>query len=113
MRLIRLACALGSLTVTAPVFAHDVPVCGSPEVLEAVVRLLVQTGSAAQVEAASVGQVPTARLDTVLCGVRLLNRFYDTNRFGLLPLVQAEVFEYTVRRVRGSLLVVPVGTRRG
>ena len=113
MRLVRLACVIGCLAVPGPALAHDGPVCGSREVLDAVARLLVQAGSGARVEAGSVGQVPTARPDTVLCAVRLLDRFYDTNRFGVVPLVQPEVFEYTVRRVRTSLLVAPLVTRRG
>ena len=105
MRLIRFACILGCLASPVPVFAHDGPICGSPAVLDAVARLLAQAGSAAQVEGRSVGQVPTARLDTVLCTVRLLDPVYDTRRFGPLPLVRPEVFEYTVRRARAAVFV--------
>ena len=105
MRLIRFAFVLGCLASPAPALAHDGPICGSPVVLEAVARLLAKAGSAAQVEGRSVGQVPTARLDTVLCTVRLLDPIYDTNRFGPIALIRAEVFEYTVRRARTALLV--------
>ena len=105
MRLIRFACVLGCLISPAPALAQDGPICGSPAVLEAVARLLAKAGSAAQVEGRSVGQVPTARLDTVLCTVRLLDPIYDTNRFGLVPLVRSAAFEYTVRRARIAVLV--------
>lgn len=113
MRLIRFACLIGCLAAPASVLAHDGPLCGSPEVLGAVARLLAQAGSGARIADVSVGQVPTARQDTVLCAVRVLDRFYDTNRFGLDPLVRPEVFEYTVRRAGTGVLVSPVGTRRG
>ena len=105
MRLIRLACLLGCLAAPAPALAYDGPICGSPVVLEAVTRLLAKAGSAAQIEGRSVGQVPTARLDTVLCTVRLLDTIYNTNRFGPVPLLRPAVFEYTVRRARTAVLV--------
>ena len=105
MRLIRFACVLGCLASPMAARAQDGPICGSPVVLDAVARLLAKAGSAAQVEGRSVGQAPTARLDTVLCTVRLLDPIYDTNRFGPLPLLRQEVFEYTVRRVRTAVLV--------
>jgi len=37
--------------------------------------------------------------------VRLRDQFYDTNRFGMIPIVRPDVFQYTVRRARTALLV--------
>jgi len=105
MRRIPFAVLLGYLVIPAPALAGDGPICGSVAVLDAVAGLLSKAGSRAQVDGRSVGQVPTARPDTVLCAVRLRDQFYDTNRFGLIPIVQPDVFQYTVRLARTALLV--------
>ncbi len=107
MRRIAFACLLGCLALSAPVHAGDGPICGNAVVLDAVAGLLSKAGSGAQIDGRSVGEVPTTRPDTVLCTVRLRDRFYDTNRFGLVPVVRPEVFQYTVRRARTALLVAP------
>ena len=107
MRQIAFACLLGCLVLPAPVLAGDGPICGRAGVLDAVAGLLSKAGSEARVDDRSVGQVPTAQPDTVLCAVRLTDRFYDTRRFGLVPIVHPEVFQYTVRRARTALLVTP------
>lgn len=101
------ACFFGCLALPAPVLAGDGPICGSRVVLDAVAGLLSHAGSGAQVDGRSVAQFPTARPDTVLCAVRLTDRFYDTSRFGLVPILRPEVFQYTVRRARTALLVTP------
>jgi hypothetical protein len=105
MRQIAFACLFGCLVLPVPVLAGDGPICGSRVVLDAVAGLLSKAGSDAQVDGRSVGQVPTARPDTVLCAVRLTDQFYDTSRFGLVPILRPEVFQYTVRRARSALLV--------
>jgi hypothetical protein len=107
MRRIPLAYVLLCLVIPLRALAGDGPICGSTAVLDAVAGLLSQAGRNAQVDDRSVGQVPTARPDTVLCAVRLRDQFYDTNRFGLVPIVQPDVFQYTVRRARTALLVTP------
>ena len=106
MRQIAFACLFGCLVLPTPVLAGDGPICGSAVVLDAVAGLLSKAGSSAQVDGRSVAQVPTARPDTVLCAVRLTDRFYDTSRFGLVPIIRPEVFQYTVRRARTALLVM-------
>jgi len=105
MRRIPLAYVLLCLVIPLPACAGDGPVCGSAAVLDAVAGLLSKVGSDAQVDGRSIGQVPTARADTVLCAVRLRDQFYDTTRFGLIPIVRPDVFQYTVRRARTALLV--------
>lgn len=105
MRRIPFAFLLGWLVIPFPALAGDGPICGSTAVLDAVAGLLSKAGNDAQVDGRSVGQVPTARADTVLCAVRLRDQFYDTNRFGLIPIVRPDVFQYTVRRARTALLV--------
>ena len=105
MRQIPFACLFGCLVLPAPVLAGDGPICGNAAVLDAVAGLLSKAGSAAQVDDRGVGQVPTARPDTVLCAVRLRDQFYDTNRFGLVPILRPEVFQYTVRRAPTALFV--------
>ncbi|MGI4953528.1 MAG: hypothetical protein ACRYGM_17120 [Janthinobacterium lividum] len=107
MRRTTFACLLGCLALPAPVLAGDGPICGSTVVLDAVTSLLSQAGSDARVDGRSVAQVPTARLDTVLCAVRLRDEYYDTSRFGPVPILRPEVFQYTVRRARTALLVTP------
>ncbi len=105
MRRITFAFLLGCLIIPMPALAGDGPICGSAAVLDAVAGLLSKAGSNAQVDDRSVGQVPTARADTILCAVRLRDQFYDTNRFGLIPIVRPAVFQYTVRNTRTALLV--------
>ena len=105
MRQVAFICFLGCLVLPAPVLAGDGPICGDTVVLDAVAGLLSKAGSDAKVDGRSVGQVPTAQPDTVLCAVRLTDRFYDTRRFGLVPITRTEVFQYTVRRARTALLV--------
>lgn len=107
MRQIAFACLLGYLAFPAPVLAGDGPICGSAVVLDAVAGLLAKAGSGAQVDRRSVGQVPTAQPDTVLCAVRLTDQFYDTTRFGPVPIIRPELFQYTVRRACTALLVTP------
>ena len=107
MRQIAFACLSGCLALPAPVLAGEGPICGSAVVLDAVTSLLSQAGSNARVDGRSIGQVPTAQPDTVLCAVRLTDQFYDTSRFGLVPILRPEVFQYTVRRARTALLVTP------
>lgn len=107
MRQIAFACLLGYLAFPAPVLAGDGPICGNAVVLDAVAGLLSKAGSSAQVDGRSVAQVPTAQPDTVLCAVRLTDRFYDTPRFGLVPVIRPELFQYTVRRARSAVLVTP------
>lgn len=107
MRQIPLAYVLLYLVISLPACAGDGPVCGSAAVLDAVAGLLSKAGSDAQIDGRSIGQVPTTLADTVLCAVRLRDRFYDTSRFGLVPIVRPDVFQYTVRRARTALLVTP------
>ncbi len=107
MRRIAFAYLIGCLTLPGPILAADGPICGSRVVLDAVAGLLSKAGSFAQVDGRSVGQVPTAQPDTVLCAVRLTDQFYDTRRYGLVPVVRPEVFQYMVRRARTALLVTP------
>ena len=107
MRQILFTYVLGCLLLPSPVLASDGPVCASAAVLDAVAGLLSKAGSAAQVDGRSVGQAPTAQPDTVLCAVRLWDHVYDTDRFGPIPVLRPDVFQYTVRRARTALLVTP------
>lgn len=85
------------------------PVCGAPEVLEIVARLLDERGLPALIVAPPVGQAPTSRPDTVLCAVRLQREVFDTNRFGAVPQYFQQTYEYTVRRGLNGLFVTAAG----
>ena len=85
------------------------PLCGAPEVLDIVSRILEERGLSALIVAPPVGQAPTSRPDTVLCSVNLQRVVFDTNRFGSVPLYRAEIYEYTVRRGFNGLFVTPAG----
>ncbi len=86
-----------------------IPLCGTPEVLDIVSRILEERGLSALIVAPPVGQVPTSRPDTVLCSVSLQRVVFDTNRFGSVPLYRAGIYEYTVRRGFNGLFVTPAG----
>lgn len=96
---------LASALAIPAAMAHAGPVCGSPEVLETVARMIAARGSDARIEPGPAGQVPTAQPHTVLCAVRVLERFYDTNRFDLAPQYRHQVYEFTVRQGRNGLFV--------
>lgn len=93
--------------VAAPVaaLADAGPVCGRPEVLDVVDGILAARGSAARIEAGMVGQAPAANPAAALCAVRLLDRYYDTSRFGPVPQYVERTFRFTVRRARNGLFV--------
>lgn len=85
------------------------PVCGAPEVLEIVARILSERGVPARIAAPPIGQVPTSRPDTVLCAVRLQREVFDTNRLGTVPQFREQTYEYTVRRGFNGLFVAAAG----
>ena len=85
--------------------AYAGPVCNSPEVLEVIARMSAARGRDARIEPGPAGQIPTEQPHTVLCAVRVLERFYDTNRFDLAPQYRHQVYEFTVRRGRNGLFV--------
>ena len=85
------------------------PVCGAPEVLDIVSRILEEHGLSAVIVAPPIGQAPTSRPDTVVCAVSLQREVFDTNRFGSVPQYRAQTYEYTVRRGFNGLFVTPEG----
>ena len=106
--LLRFASAVLAIAASGAVAAHPGPVCGSPEVLGIIARLVAAQGNAAQIEPGPAAQVPTASPQTVLCAVRVLETFYDTNRFDLVPQYQHKIYEFTVRQGRNGLFVEAV-----
>ena len=85
------------------------PVCGAPEVLEIVARMLVRRGPPAVIVAPPVGEVPTDRPDTVLCAIRVQREVFDTNHFGAIPQYREQTYEYTVRYGFNGLFVTAEG----
>lgn len=88
------------------------PVCGRTEVLAVVADDIVQRGIGAVIVPGSVGEIPTGMPDTVRCSVRIQATYFDTNRFGAVPLVRLSVMDFTVRAGRNGLFVDTAGGLR-
>ena len=86
------------------------PVCSRPEVLDVVATDIARNGVASTIVPGGVGEIPTVLPGAVRCAVRVSTRFFDTNRFGLVPQYRVSVLEFTVRSGRNGLFVDAIGS---
>lgn len=81
------------------------PVCGLPEVLDAVAAELQKQGAHGELDRTSVGERAEPGAPTALCSVKVLLSYYDTDRFGESTQYRMVVRSYRVRHQTWSLLV--------
>ena len=81
------------------------PVCGLPEVLQAVAYELQARGLHGELDPRGIGERSMPGAATALCSVKVLLPFYDTERFGIAPQYRMVVHSYQVRHQAHSLVV--------
>src|SRR3954453_7799130 len=72
------------------------PVCARPEVLALLTENLKRAGQPFALEAAGIGEVPGATPGHVLCAVRVHRTVYDVPRYGVVPIDEPSVVQYTL-----------------
>lgn len=100
-----LAAAALSTALLSPASFLDGPVCGLPEVLGVVAQELDAQGIHGELDGGSVGERSAPGAPAVLCAVKVLVPYYDTNHFGYAPQLRMVVRGYRVRRQPNSLIV--------
>jgi hypothetical protein len=91
-----------TLVQSGPVMA---PVCALPEVLDVVAAKLQEQGVHGEIDGTSVGERSEPGAPTALCSIKVLLRYYDTDRFGEGTQYRMVVRSYRVRRQPWSFLV--------
>ena len=94
-----------STVLLSPISFPYGPVCGLPEVLDVVAQELAAQGVHGGLDERSVGERSMPGGATVLCAVKVLLPYYDTDHFGYAPQFRLVVRTYRVRRQPNSLLV--------
>ena len=81
------------------------PVCARPAVLQRVAEILQQAGRELELDPEPIGEVSTAPGPLVRCAVRGHTIGYDTNRYGLSPLYEPIIVNYTLELRQNGIFV--------
>jgi hypothetical protein len=82
-------------------FAGGVPgaVCQRDEVVQFVTEAIQGATFKAKIDHHTIAEVPTSTPDVVRCYANVRIIFYDTPRFGPVPLITYQTREYSVRKL--------------